>query len=200
MGGSGSGRRYDSNETTTDYRALDIRKLARGGWLRPSASFTSKWTAWNGEQSTIGGRSEPDHVIVSYRHQYYGKPWESLEYPIRLEHTACYFGGTRPWFVCPGQGCGRRVAILYSGRLLLCRKCRSLAYLSQRETPLDRSLSRVQKALDRFPNSICLADGIPPKPKGMHWATYERLSKRFRRVEQIMLLKEIRHFGVNFEL
>ncbi|PLS86916.1 MAG: hypothetical protein CYG60_04715 [Actinobacteria bacterium] len=54
-------------------------------------------------------------------------PW------IPLSWTRCNFGGQRPWFSCPGSGCGRRVAILYGPTLpLLCRVCRGLAYASQR--------------------------------------------------------------------
>ncbi len=53
-------------------------------------------------------------------------PW------IHLEWTPCAFGGSRPWFLCPGEGCGRRVAILYGPTFpLLCRLCRDLAYASQ---------------------------------------------------------------------
>jgi hypothetical protein len=197
MGGWGSGRK-SGRETTGDYRRFDVRKLSRD-YLLPGMRFAYRWESRSGE-AWISVRTESERIVVSYRCRENGEAWESLDYPINLERTKCHLGGERTWFLCPGRGCGRRVAILYMGRLLLCRKCRSLAYQSQRETPLDRSLRRAQKALDRFPNSICLADGIPPKPKGMHWATYERLSKRFRRVEQIMLVQEIRHFGKNFEL
>lgn len=55
-------------------------------------------------------------------------PW------IRLEWTPTNYGGLRPWFLCPGEGCGhRRVAILYGPTLpLLCRLCRGLVYASQK--------------------------------------------------------------------
>ena len=56
----------------------------------------------------------------------YDAPW------LALEWTPCNFGGERPWFICPGEGCGRRVAILYGPTLpLLCRQCRGLVYASQ---------------------------------------------------------------------
>ena len=50
---------------------------------------------------------------------------------IRLESTACYFGGCRWWFICPG--CGGRRGILYrpfTARYYRCRHCYNLAYLS----------------------------------------------------------------------
>jgi hypothetical protein len=35
------------------------------------------------------------------------------EHRIQILSTACKYGGDRPWFKCPDQRCGRRVAILY---------------------------------------------------------------------------------------
>jgi hypothetical protein len=198
MGGWGSGR-SSGRQTTEDYLRFDVRKLTRE-YLRPGVRSTFTWTSRGVPRAAIGVTAAADRIAVEYRQRRNGEAWESMAYPIHLERTKCNLGGERTWFLCPGVACGRRVATLYFGRYLLCRHCLSLAYQSQREAPLDRSLRRAQKALDRFPNSICLADGIPPKPKGMHWATYERLSKRFRHVEQIMLVQEVRHFGLNFDL
>ena len=62
-------------------------------------------------------------------------PW------IRLEWTPCTFGGSRPWFLCPG--CGRRVAILYGpGLPLECRVCRGLGYASQQRRRRRRRATR----------------------------------------------------------
>jgi hypothetical protein len=53
---------------------------------------------------------------------------------VPLSWTACNLGGQRPWFFCPGAGCGRRVVILYApGCYFLCRPCYDLSYESQRE-------------------------------------------------------------------
>ena len=55
--------------------------------------------------------------------------------PILIDWTPCNFGGVRPWFLCPGEDCGQRVAILYGPTLpLLCRQCRGLTYASQLKT------------------------------------------------------------------
>ena len=74
-------------------------------------------------------------VILSYRHRSgLGSEWEDVEEPVPLECTACNFGEERPWLVCQGVGCGRRVAILYRlGKYFLCRHCYDLRYESQRE-------------------------------------------------------------------
>ena len=69
------------------------------------------------------GDEKPERVNLIYRYRIGpGAEWEDVQEPISLEWTACNFGGERPWFVCPGAGCGRRVALLYGpGRYFLCR-------------------------------------------------------------------------------
>jgi hypothetical protein len=95
---------------------------------------------------------------------------------VPLSWTACNFGGERPWFVCPGAGCGRRVAILYGpGRYFLCRHCYDLVYESQRENAIYRALRRAQAIRERLGGSANMTKPFPEKPKGMHWQTCERL-------------------------
>jgi hypothetical protein len=197
MGGWGSGRRLSSKEITTDYRRFDVLSLHRGGWLRPGVTFISHWYVGGVEQSTIKGWAESDRITLSYRHQYNGEDWETLNYPIYLDRTPCHYGGSRPWFVCPGRGCGRRVAVLYAGRLFVCRHCRQLAYESQREAPHLRALGRVFSMQERMGwKGMCADDGPPPRRKGMHHKTYERLARQFEWCERMMNLEGARRFGL----
>ena len=91
-----------------------------------------------------------------------------------LAWTPCNFGGSPPWFVCPGEECGRRVAILYgpkSGQLL-CRHCRNLTYESQRTWYLGRAEWRTKMARSRL-----APDG--GRLKGMHHTTFVRLARAY---------------------
>src|SRR5829696_7809844 len=86
MGGVGSGNWYrlDKKGTTDGCHSLDVRDLHRDG------------------------------LILSYgQRSGLGSEWEDVKEPVSLEWTPCNFGGERPWFLCPGAGCGRRVAVLY---------------------------------------------------------------------------------------
>lgn len=196
MGGWGSGR-HGWHSNTEDFLRLDIRGLCRGGWLRPGAEFTSKWTFRGEVRSWIRGWSEADRIILAYKTRPKGaQEWESLEYQVFLERTACHFGGTRPWFICPKLGCGRRVAILYSGRYFLCRHCHQLAYASQRESALDRALSRTQALHIRMGGDGCVIDGAPFKRKGMHQRTFDRLMRRYRCLDMNLQAEEIKRFGL----
>jgi hypothetical protein len=96
--------------------------------------------------------------------------------PVPLQWTPCNFGGERSWFICPGAGCGRRVAVLYGpNRYFLCRHCYDLAYQSQRDNKMYRALHRAQDIRRRLGGSANMMEPFPEKPKGMHWSTYDRL-------------------------
>jgi hypothetical protein len=58
-------------------------------------------------------------------------------------------------------------------------------------------LSRAQKLHVRLGGSGAVADGLPPKPSGMHWETYIRLAHRFEREERVTNIATLRFLGVN---
>ena len=107
----------------------------------------------------------------------------------QLAWTPCNFGGHRPWFICPAQGCGHRVAVLYGGRgIFACRHCYQLVYESQREQPHYRALRRAQAIRMKLGGSGSMAEPFPDKPKGMHWRTYERLRAEHDCVSQTSMM------------
>jgi len=176
MGGFGSGRGQDGKATTSDYRALDVRRLQRDGLLVAGNSFGWSWTR-NGEKvASIQVRTEADRVILDYGHQSGGGEWKNENYPVRVEWTPCNYGGTRAWFRCPAVGCGRRVAILYGGTIFACRHCYRLAYHCQRENLGDRATRRAGKIRNRLKWEPGILNGHCGKPKGMHSRTYQRLT------------------------
>lgn len=88
----------------------------------------------------------------------------------------CYL---RPWFLCPRDECGKRVAILY-GRIpetgapsWACRTCRDLCYPVERENRAERALRKLRKARARI--------GPPesPRPKRMRHKTFVRLGRAY---------------------
>ncbi len=178
MGGLGSGRHWHWNtkNTVTDYRALDVRRWARDGLLKPGNRFGWQWTVDGEKTGSIQVAVERKSVRLTYRCKENGGDWEDLEYPVWLTSTPCNYGGERQWFVCPASGCGRRVAKLYGGRIFACRHCHQLAYPSQREKSYDRAARKADKIRARLGWDLGL-EGLPRgRPKGMHRKTYERLS------------------------
>ena len=179
MGGTGSGRRSQSGkDATDDYRALDVRRWQRDGYLTPGRAFSWQWMR-NGEMvASIQVRTESDRVILSYRQRGGGDQWKDERYPVRLSWSPCTYGGQRAWFLCPAAGCGRRVAVLYGGVIFACRHCYRLAYPSQRETADDRALRRADRIRARLGWEPGILNGDGSKPKWMRWRTFQRLSTK----------------------
>ncbi len=153
--------------------AFDIREVAGRGLLVPGTAFNYTWTNSDGKQpGTIGVRitDDAERVIMSYQWSVNGSVPQSVDCSIAIARTACFYGGNRPWFLCPK--CGRRCGVLYfSGRgagLYECRDCVKVTYASQCEDSLGRTWIKQSKIEAR------LVDGWH-RPKGMHRKTYERL-------------------------
>jgi len=177
MGGFGSGRQ-GGKRCTNDMQALDVRSINRAGRLTPGSWFTWQWTRNGQITSSIQLRVGTNGVVLDYRNRSghnNGGEWESMRYAVALDWTPCGFGGKRVWWRCPAVGCGRRVAVLYGGRVFACRQCNHLAYASQREADDDRATRRADKLRNRLGWLPGILNGDGDKPKGMHWRTYWRL-------------------------
>lgn len=179
MGGFGSGRQ-GGGRCTDDMRALDVRKIKRSRCLTPGGSFSWQWTR-NGETTaSIQMKVQADSVVLDYRSRglhHNGGEWEPMNYTVRLDWTPCTLGGQRVWWRCPAVDCGRRVAVLYGGRIFACRRCYRLAYRSQREANDDRATRRADKLRSQLDWEPGILNGNGLKPKGMHWTTFERLQR-----------------------
>lgn len=162
-------------QTTDTRRSVDIRQLLRQ--MQRNGGNEALWR-WQREHSdplpvlTLFTRTSPD--MISVRHVKGGMPAEVLD----VIYTRCHFGGKRAWFQCGKIGCGRRVAVLYdTPRGFRCRHCARLDYRSHLERPWDRLLRQSRRLRAKADGGMNLATAFPPKPKGMHWVTYERLVK-----------------------
>jgi hypothetical protein len=166
MGGSGSGRRWGSKETTGGYPQVDVRSWQRDGYLAAGRWFVCD-DLKIGVAATLDGHGNPIRAILSHQHR--------KDFVIWFSWTRCNYGGARAWFLCPTRGCGRRVAILYGDASLACRHCRQLSYGTQQESPRFRALRRAQAIRMKLRGSPSLADPFPDRPPGMHRRTYRRL-------------------------
>jgi hypothetical protein len=183
VGGAGSGDwdRFDKKTTVEECHSIHVRHLHRDGLLKPGGWFSLRWSRAGKESGSIRGVVDtsrpPDSVTLLYRHRSgLGGEWEDARETVPLEWTPCNFGGERPWVICPGADCGRRVVLLYGpGRYFLCRHCYELRYESQREDKMHRALRRAHKIKKRLGGSANMMEPFPEKPKGMHLKTYMRM-------------------------
>jgi hypothetical protein len=180
MGGIGSGR--EGNRIAVEAcLSLDINNLRRQGLLGSGVHARWSWTHDGEEVASL-------EMLVGFGvlhlegvdHRYDAR---KIDHAVSTTYTSCNYGGSRPWFRCPN--CSRRAGKLYmplGGRHFLCRRCYDLAYHSQWEEPWWRVRRRASKLWQRLggdPDD----DLIPPRPRGMHCRTYERLIAEAERAE-----------------
>ncbi len=194
MGGCGSGR--------TEWRAkaeqalkLSINQLKKHGCLKPGYSFTWRWTWTRRESSTINIITRENALELNYRIRSYGEDWQDRQQHIMLVHTECNYGGTRPWFICPQ--CARRVGVLYSRGIFLCRHCTNVAYSSKSENLPDRMLRKANKIRDRLGADYGVQN-IIRRPKGMHWDKFWQLHDKVERLESRALVVRFKMLRSSF--
>jgi len=184
MGGFGSGRRSGSGRNTVEAsRSINVNKLHRAGCLHAGWVGGWQWTHEGEKVAWINLRAEHEWLHLTYRVRFGGGDWQDVAEVVRIVRVACRFGGTRPYFVCPGVvngiACGRRVVKLYGpGRYFLCRHCYCLAHASQSEGAWDRALRCANKIRRGLGGDADTAAPFPSKPKGMWRRTYERLREK----------------------
>ena len=176
MGNSNSGN-HGGKRTTASMTALDVRKLQRDGQLTPGNSVCWSWSRAGQTTASVNLKVESggDRVMFDYRNRSNGGEWQAMSYAVRLAWTPCHFGGQRAWWLCPAVGCGRRVAVLYGGKVFACRHCQRLAYKTQREAPDDRARRRANNLRARLGWVPGVIHAPGDKPKGMQWRTCWRL-------------------------
>jgi hypothetical protein len=110
--------------------------------------------------------------------------------PVKLEFSACRFGGCRAWLVCD---CGSRWLVLYrrplvtrifrgdevsetKSYLFRCRKCWHLTYPSQRASRdlLRTAQLRLEALCHRFKRDWSYGDDYFEKPLRVRYATWQR--------------------------
>jgi hypothetical protein len=109
----------------------------------------------------------------------------AADFFIAIERTACNYGGSRAWFLCPR--CGDRRAVLYDSgdNVFGCRRCMRLIHTSATECELDRRLRKMNKAAAR------LAE-YNAKQKWQRWATFERIYSQRVKAERDVVMCSIR--------
>ncbi len=170
-------------DTTESYRALDVRWLHRRGFLCSGYSSSITWSRGGEQVASIRIIGDSCQVTLEYSCQKYGQDSKHLCYPVSIDWTRCNYGGSRPWFLCPVRGCGRRVAVLYGGEVFACRHCHGIVYESQHEPAHYRALRKLQKIREKLGGSGNMAEDFPGKPKGMQWRTYRRLCHEYENSE-----------------
>ncbi len=174
-------------------KRLDLDRLRRDGSLRSGAMSTIRWSRGGDDLGSIGTIARGDALRLLYRARTGDGPWADIDETVRLVAMKTRFGGERLWFSCPG--CLTRCRVLFGGARFRCRRCHGVRYRSQGETRADRATRGMFKIVQRLYPKAEIND-LPPKPKGMHWRTYERLAERYQTYDDQWANEAIRRFGI----
>lgn len=114
-------------QLVSEFHALDINELARGGRLQPFSRYDWVWRTNKGTQETSVAIS----VLKDSLELIFSVDAHRARQSVGLTYSIGPHGGKRPWFRC--STCPRRVGVLYhaTGLPFRCRTCCKLAYPSQ---------------------------------------------------------------------
>lgn len=178
MGGFGSGRAAcRPRQMAEACRSLDVNRLNREGCLAAGYNGGWQWRRDGQPVASIGLSMTEDVLVLDYRVRRNEGTWKDIRQPTRIARTDCRYGGSRPWFICPGivngVPCSRRVGRLFSGGdYFLCRHCYGIKYASQSEDPLRRAQRRAGKLSEQI-------HGRAGQTKPRRWRrTEDRLRER----------------------
>jgi hypothetical protein len=147
---------------------VEIGRWHRGGYLHAGTRFTWSWNCGGDPTGSIGVQVfGPDSLRLQYAIVGDDDRRRDASLTIRIDHTSCNYGGSRPWFVCPV--CHHRAGVLYlrAGRFA-CRCCNRVAYVSQSCDALDWMWRKEAKIEARLGDNW-------RRPKGMRRRTHDRL-------------------------
>jgi hypothetical protein len=179
MGGCGSGRRRqpDAMQATERYHSIDVREWRREGLLEQGQRFRCSWHSEGLEEAAVSVRSFGSYLIISRLTQDDNDSEQAVgEVLVSVTQSACNYGGTRQWFLCPK--CSKRVAVLYVTGGFVCRHCVHLRYKSQCEPSYLRTVRRARK-IDLRLGGTGVMRLVRGRPKGMHRSTYRQLADEF---------------------
>lgn len=146
MGGLGSSRWQWHTKKTTVEECFRLSIYSLKSYLQPGISGTLYSRIGNRAIAGIGfhvlGKEKPRSIRFSHLAGMVSKLSEDTISLVNLTSTPLPWGGERYWFVCPTDGCQRRIAWLYlppHEKNFGCRHCYDLSYQSQQENQWQRN-------------------------------------------------------------
>lgn len=156
---------------------LDIRAMSKAF----NVNGSGEWFTWSCPYTGSSVRFF-DKTERLLRLEYWSRD-QRYTYEIGISRTKCHLGGSRAWMHC--RSCSRRVAILYINGPTKCRDCWDAAYPVQSEAWDTRLWRRARKLRARLGvDTTTIPAYLLPRPKGMHWETYEELTKEIHLLEK----------------
>jgi hypothetical protein len=158
--------------------------------LRPNTLLTVIWTLGNGRtrSGNIHLKNDEGHLsLVDESGHSQG---------LRLIAEPRHLGGCQWYFICPRTGA--RAAVIWRPLGASCFASRQAwkgraGYASQSIDAIDLGWNAKRRIAKRLGSAEPHNYAWPPKPKGMRWATYDRLIERFNAAQKRIDRAFLRH-------
>lgn len=179
-------------------RAMDSRVMKKQGIFENGTGSYSWWDADTKEiRSSLDYSYQDQQLTLSYRCN-----GEYFCYVIHIEQTACNYGGTRSWFICPSPQCRKRVAKLYLSKshYYLCRYCNNANYAIQQMSDKNKPLHHMYKMRNKLGwnhNHVTYLKRIT-KPLNMHHKTFKAMVAKHDEYER-EVIKGYQAFFARFD-
>lgn len=166
----GWNKRYETAEDVPRIDSFELAQLGTWAWIASGSRFIEVYH--DDAVCDLFPPCRPDSVTV------------------QLSHKRNGYGGGQLFFLCPA--CKTRRRYLYQlGNAFLCRKCGQLNFRSSQETrsdPMyfyDLGVSYAREHLEILdpPDGFAFCNWIPPRPRYMHMATYQKHLRRLMKYQ-----------------
>jgi hypothetical protein len=169
---------------------LDLNHLARKGIIRFGANIGARGISWSNPHRGEIASGVITADMTDPSHAWFRIAIGGFVQQIALVTRPRYLGGRQWLFVCPVTGGPAMVLWKPPGASRFCSRQawgRQVAYRSQFRNPSDRAHLGKQRIKARLIGDLDPQDWeLPPKPKWMRWATYQRYVERFDLYEEII--------------
>ena len=169
---------------------LDLNQLARQGFIKFGADIGARAISWSDSYQREIARGVIIADMTDPCHAWFRIAIGGSVQQVDLVSRPRHYGGCQWFFVCPVTGGLASVLWKPPGASTFCSRQawgRQVAYRSQFQNASDRAYLGKERIKSRLIGNLDPAEwDLPPKPKWMRWATYNRYVERFDEYEGML--------------
>jgi hypothetical protein len=169
---------------------LDLNQLARKGFIKFGANIGARRISWSNSHHGAIASGVVTADMTDPNHAWFRIAFGGFVQQITLVSRPRHLGGRQWLFLCPATG--RLATVLWKppGASRFCSRQawgRQVAYHSQFQDAATRAYLGKERIKARLIGDLDPAEwDLPPKPKWMRWATYNRYVERFDDYEEVL--------------
>jgi len=169
---------------------LDLNHLARRGFIKFGANIGAQGISWSNSHHGAIASGVISADMTDSNCAWFRIAIGGFVQQMALVSRPRHFGGCQWFFVCPVTGKLATVLWRPPGASKFCSRQawgRQVAYRSQFQGATDRAYHGKERIKARLIGDLDPEDwDLPPKPKWMRWATYNRYVERFDNYEEML--------------